>query len=379
MKSIPAKPARAALAARVLLALAVTTFGLAAQGRIVVNHDEWTFSSTGFGAAPAGATAAFAQNVGSWLNGGNPGNYLVYSGNFGLTFGGLVTAMAAGGHVLSYWTPSVGSPVTAAILSAYDGVFVSGPVPDANPNVAAELVAYVQGGGSLYLAGGTGSFGGPGNEANYWNPVLNPFGLTIASNFNGYGGVLATVFSHPIFAGVPALDFNNGNSVSALGAAPNVTIFGTAAKPGLFGVYDGGAFAPPAQYQINQPQATMTVNGLSGTAFTPPPAGGATGTLEFASTLTNAPWDLFLTFPEPVTALGAGGLLLPDGQIVNIDILSPGLFIFFNGFGGGGFPGPFSVPYALPPGSGAFSGQMVLLDSTTSTGVRLSAPIRIEP
>ncbi len=379
MKYIPAESTRAARAARVLFALAVTTFGLAAQGRIVVNHDEWTFSSTGFGAAPAGATAAFAQNVGSWLNGGNPGNYLVYSGNFGLTFGGLVTAMAAGGHVLSYWTPSVGSPVTAAILSAYDGVFVSGPVPDANPNVAAELVAYVQGGGSLYLAGGTGSFGGPGLEANFWNPVLNPFGLTIASNFNGYGGVLATVFSHPIFAGVPALDFNNGNSVSAFGAAPNVTIFGTAAKPGLFGVYDGGAFAPPAQYQINQPQATMTVNGLTGTAFTPPPAGGATGTLEFASTLTNAPWDLVLTLPDPVVALGAGGALLLDGQIINLNLGSPGLIFVFNVFAGGNFPGPFSTPYSVPPGSTPFSGQLVLIDPSSPTSLRLSAPIRIEP
>ncbi len=87
----------------------------------------------------------------------------------------------------------------------------------------------------------------------------------------------------------------------------------------------------------------------------------------------------FLTFSSPVVGLGAGGILLGDGQIVNLSIFTPGLFISFNGFQGGVFPGPFSFPYAFPPGSGAFSGQMVLLDSSTSSGVRLSAPFRIEP
>jgi hypothetical protein len=360
---------------RALLVLCAFVGGAAAQGRIVVNHDEWTLSTTGFASAPAGATATFVQNFALWLNGGVPGNFLVNSGNFGLPAGPLQAAMIAGGHTLTYWSSALGIAQTAAGWAAYDGVLFAGPIPGAAPNVAAEIVAYVQAGGGVYLGAGTGSFGGAGTEAAYWNPFLNVFGMNYGAPFNGVGGVLPTAYPHPIFVGVPSLYYNNGNPVTATGSVPGVTIFGNANAPGLFGIYEGG----PALYQTNRPQASLLIDGLAGTAYAAPPAGGPTGTLNFASTLVGAPWDVALTIPDPILAVGAGGFALSDGQIVNLAVGSPGFLFAFGGFGGGGFPGAFNLPYSVTAGSVPLSAQLIVLDAAAPLGLHLSAPVRIQP
>lgn len=364
---------------RAFLALVLVVGGVAAQGRLVVADDEWAVSTSGFSLAPPGAAATYVQNLCLWMNGGSPGSFLVCSNNFSLTSAPFAAALAAGGNTKTLWAPTLGAP-TAALFAQYDGVFFAGSVPGAGAGIAAEIVAYVQGGGSVAIACGTGtlpgSSGGAANEANFWNPVITPFGLQIASVYNGYSGVLPCAFPHPLFTGVPSLYWNNGNTVSATGAVPNALIFGTAAKPGRFGVYDAGL---TPLYQTNQPQASMTVNGLTGTAFTPPPPGGATGTLELSSTLLEAPWDMLYTLPDPVVALGAGAVQFGDLQIVNVDVFSPNFVFLFGVFAAGNFPGPFTYAYAFPPGSPPFSMQMVLLDSGAPLGFRLSAPARIVP
>ena len=53
-----------------------------ASGTIVLSHDEWSLSATGFSKAPDAAT--FAQNMASWFTGGGAGHFLVYSENFSL-------------------------------------------------------------------------------------------------------------------------------------------------------------------------------------------------------------------------------------------------------------------------------------------------------
>lgn len=376
MRTFPRSTARKGPRLSRLLVL-VGALGAAApaQGRIVVNHDEWTLSTTGFASAPAGATATFVQNFASWLTGGVPGNFLVNSGNFGLPAGPLQAAMTAGGHTLTYWSPSLGVAQTAAGWAAYDGVLFAGPISGAPPNVAAEIVAYVQAGGSVYLGAGTGSFGGAGTEAAFWNPFLNAFGMHYGSPFNGVSGVLPCAYAHPIFAGVPSLYYNNGNTVTSTGAVPGVSIFGNAGAPGLFGIYEGG----PALYQTNRPQASLMIDGLDGTAFAAPPSGGPSGTLNFGSTLVGAPWDVALTIPDPILAVGAGGFALADGQIVNLAVGSPGFLFAFGGFGAGGFPGAFNLPYSVIAGSPPLSAQLIVLDAAAPLGLHLSAPVRIQP
>jgi hypothetical protein len=359
---------------RALAALAVVSSIAFAQGRVVVNHDEWTLSDSGFASGPPGSSALFAQNVASYLIGGGTGNLLVLSANFGLTESDLAAAMAAGGHAWTHWTSGLGVPQTASGFAPYDAIFLAGPIPSAAPNVLLELAAYVQNGGSLYVAGGTGSFGGSAAEANYWNPLLSNFGLAYASSFNGVGGVISTPFAHPIFAGVPSLYFNNGNSVTLLAPSSSVATF-SAASNVLFGIYES---APPL-YQTNSPEATLTINMVSGTATTPPPAGGATGTVQIASSLAFPLWDVALTFSDPIVPLGGGATLLPDGQIVNLAFTSPGFFLLNGGFLGGPLPGPIDLPYAFPVGSPAFSGQLLIADPAALFGVRLSAPARVEP
>lgn len=72
--------------------------GSAQAGRIVVNHDEWTWTDAGFSTAGGTNASTFAQNVVKFLDtdGTAGGNVLVYSNNF--AFGGsFVSALGAAG------------------------------------------------------------------------------------------------------------------------------------------------------------------------------------------------------------------------------------------------------------------------------------------
>jgi hypothetical protein len=147
----------------------------------------------------------------------------------------------------------------------------------------------------------------------------------------------------------------------------------------MFGVYEVPPTPPAPLYQVNQPQALLTIDGLTGTATTPPPAAGAVGTIFISTALTEKPWDLLLTIPDPVVPLGAGGLQFSDGQILNVNYLAPGLFFLTGGFMGGNLPGSYTFPYSLPPGSPPVSLQLIVLDPSAPIGGYLSAPGRIEP
>ncbi|MBK9129096.1 MAG: hypothetical protein IPM13_15035 [Phycisphaerales bacterium] len=202
------------------------------RAAIVVNNDEWTLSDSGFGFAPDAPN--FAQNVAALFSGGGPGNFLVYSSNFGLTGSQLASTMASAGHA---WTISTALPFTLATFQQYDGLFLAGS--DSYPNAleAADLIAYVQGGGSLYIAAGTGN-GGAVTEAAAWNQVLNAFGLSLAPSYNGIAGNIAISSPHPLFVGVNSLYQNNGNSIVDLEPAnPDNEVLVTLGGDGLYAVW----------------------------------------------------------------------------------------------------------------------------------------------
>jgi hypothetical protein len=116
----------------------------------------------------------------------------------------------------------------------YDAIFLAGnAVPDSSV-----LIDYVNSGGSVYLAGGTG-VGGAAAEAAQWAAFLNAFGFSFAPVYNGIGGNISIASPHPIFAGVGALYQNNGNSITDLNLAdPNNVVLIESSGQGLYGVYD---------------------------------------------------------------------------------------------------------------------------------------------
>ncbi|MFZ4859823.1 MAG: PEP-CTERM sorting domain-containing protein [Desulfuromonadaceae bacterium] len=204
-------------------------------GKIVVANDEWTLSDSYF-AAP-NDPAKFATNVTSWFNNGVTGDYLAYSTNFGLTGTNLRNAITGAGNT---WTVSTASTFNLSTLSAYDGVFLAG-----NPVDNSVLIDYVNAGGNVYIAGGTG-WGGPVAEANQWNTFLNNFGLGFGTAYNGVGGNIAINSTHPIFNGVDSLYQNNGNDALDLYSTdPKGQIILSANGHGLYAVYDSGPAPVP--------------------------------------------------------------------------------------------------------------------------------------
>jgi hypothetical protein len=253
-----------------------------AQGRIVVAHDEWTLSNTGF--AQAATTGAFVQNVAAWFNGGQPGSFRAWSGNFGVTQTSLANAMTGAGHT---WTVSSAGTFDLATLQQYDGVFVVG-----TPVNATVLAQYVQAGGNVYVAAGTGA-----NDPANLNPFLNQFGLSIGA-LNALSGTPAISSGHPIFAGVASLYQNNGNSITA--NSPGAQVLVTQGVHGLYAVWDGASGTP----------ATNTIlgagcGGLALSALTRPVLG------------TN--WNLRLT---GIPATGVNGVVVFGVADLGIDDLA---------------------------------------------------------
>lgn len=205
--------------------------GPALAGRIVVNHDEWTLSDTGFANAGGTNAADFATNVAAFFTGGGAGSFLAYSGNFGLTGGSLAAAMSGAGHT---WTVDTSVTFDLPTLSGFDGVFVGGPVGGSFPDNTV-LIDYVNAGGNVYVMGGTG-IGGPAVEAAGWNDFLNAFGLEyVGTAYNGESGVRTIGSSHQIFDGVAQLYQDNGNTIIDIDL-PDTR--GVVLEDGLYAVFD---------------------------------------------------------------------------------------------------------------------------------------------
>lgn len=223
-------------------ALMLAGANVASADKIVLSHDEWVTSQTGFANAPAG-TATFVANVADFFTGGGNGTFLVVSDNFSLdldqatSFGATLTGA---GHTVVDSEDVAGFTFDLATLQAYDGLFFALP-PAIDQNV---LIAYVNAGGGVYINGGTG-VGGSASEAANWNTFLNAFGLNFASTYNGVAGTIAMPPTHPVLDGVGSLFQNNGNSINLVGGNPNAEIIASVNGQGLFAVYDDSAVVVP--------------------------------------------------------------------------------------------------------------------------------------
>ncbi len=131
-------------------------------------------------------------------------------------------------------------------------------------------------------------------------------------------------------------------------------------------------------WQLNSPQCDMNINGVQNSACSGGPIAvnicpGQSGTVNLSTSLTFPPFDLLVTLGQPVP-LGGGGFTTTHGQIVNMNLADPTLFLL----NGGAFqPLPsFSLPVTLAA-VGGFSAQMIVLDATHPDSFRLSAANRL--
>lgn len=197
-------------------------------GRIVVNHDEWTFTDERMG--DNGKT--FALNVAKFFKPDGAGKFLAFSGNFALIGDTIRNTMESAGH---QWVNSTSHGIfTLENLLTYDGVFLAGNNVDQQV-----LIDYVNAGGNVYVAAGTG-WGYPDEEAAYWNTFLNTFGLNFASHHNDVRGMYPKTSNHSLLNGVDSLFFDKGNSVNELDPSNEKTdIIFHHESEGLIGIFDG--------------------------------------------------------------------------------------------------------------------------------------------
>jgi hypothetical protein len=227
-------------------------------GILVVHHDEWPTSNSGFSNAGSANATAYVQNLASYFTGGGTGNFLVYSSNFAYSTS-FQNALTGGGHTV---TVNTALPFTLANLMVFNAVFLGGN--QAGFDVA-QAIAYLNAGGSIYIAAGSGEGFSAATEAAFWNALLNPFGLAIASAYNGISGNLPIASAHPILASVNQLFQDNGSTVSLFGSNPNASIILTQGNAGLIGVFNDRGGGPA---EIPEPSTFLLMGaGLASSAL----------------------------------------------------------------------------------------------------------------
>lgn len=192
----------------------------AAAGRIVVAHDDLILADGGFH-APSDP-GRFVQNVAAWFTGGRPGRFLAFTDNQGMTGANLVQSMTSAGHV---WVVSTATPLALSNLLTFDGVFLCG-----HPVATDDLLAYVNAGGNVYVAG----LGVADDDMAKWNSFLKHFGLGFANEGTGVAD-FPIGSSHTIFDGVDHLYGVNGTGVVDL--EPGNPINRVVARTGTTGLF----------------------------------------------------------------------------------------------------------------------------------------------
>jgi hypothetical protein len=164
--------------------------------------------------------------------------------------------MMSAGH---NWTVSTGITFDLATLSNYDGIFLAGNAADNSV-----IIDYVNSGGNVYLAGGTG-WGNAFAEADRWNTFLNAFGLGFSAPYNGVRGNIPISSTHEIFNGIDHLYQNNGNSAVDIDITdPQSQLLVSYQGHGLYAIYDGDSTST----SVPEPSALLLLAiGLFGIAI----------------------------------------------------------------------------------------------------------------
>ena len=212
------------------------------QGRIIVSHDEWTFSNQGFDEAPD--TGRYIKNIVGWLKscGKSTNNkFHALSNDFSLNESELASIMSQSSY--SY-TKGVDEDLSLENLKQYDWIYLAGPVAGVDAfTLGRAIKRYIDQGGNVYVSAGTGDFNGASREAAYFNSFLSNYGLKYESSENQIRGTITPNSDHTIFSGISSLYHKNGNSVSLTGSNAKASILESytkgGVKHGLFGIFDG--------------------------------------------------------------------------------------------------------------------------------------------
>ncbi len=205
----------------------------------------------------------------------------------------------------------------------------------------------------------------------------------------GYSYASGTSFSAPMAAGCVALIRAQNpqlshtavisllmNNADVLSPWSGLTVSG--ARINLHAALQ--ATPPPIpQYQTNSVLASLDVNTVSGTQFTPASVTttvGAPNTITFFSFLQGNAWDLGYGV-APLIPRNAGALLSADGQIVNLDLTDPNAGTWFNVMQ---TSPPFQnltlTNFVFPVPQGV-SAQMIIVSPATLSGISLSQAVRL--
>lgn len=198
--------------------------------RVVVLGDDWPLSDYAFD-----ASRQESQDLAAWIAGFFAGesvaSFLVVSdsppvipfGHRGVNGSELALFMQSLGHS---WNAEPDAEFTFSNLSQYQAVFLSGSRGTAAAETAA-LTQYVQAGGGVFVAGGTGDLGNAAEEAEAWAPLLSEFGLKLgAAWFGGDAGSLSevpTAAVPPASLGVSSVIWSMGQLATVLDSMDPLT------------------------------------------------------------------------------------------------------------------------------------------------------------
>ena len=226
-------------------------------GRVIFANDEWALADNvsnvpGFEpTSPPNDPAQFAENIAAWFlegTGRTTGKFHAFSNNVGFTGTGLRDVMEGLGHEWSVSTTAF--PFEIENLHQFDAIFVGGFSVDNNV-----LIEYVNSGGSVYLAAGSGTTGGfdPVREAEAWREFANVFGFDFSEEYhiNAIGNV-AIQNDHPLFIDVDHLANGNGQTIIRLDSAtPASQVLVTEVPPG-----SGFPSTPQPMYAVYDPSSS---------------------------------------------------------------------------------------------------------------------------
>ncbi|MAB89608.1 MAG: hypothetical protein CMJ90_09145 [Planctomycetes bacterium] len=128
-------------------------------------------------------------------------------------------------------------------------------------------------------------------------------------------------------------------------------------------------------YSLNSGAASFAVNGVSSSVIAPGQVAvqtGASFAVTMDSNVSPAAWDLAYTLAPTVSLLG-GGLGLPGGQIVNVDLADPSLSFFNNVFASPWGGVPVSINVTLP--GGTYGGQFAVTNPASAAGYSLGGAV----
>lgn len=217
-----------------LVLLAAVVPSAAREGRVVGNSDDWTLTDSGFSGVNDGD--AYVVNMANWFTRGAAGSFIGLGGEFFLGSTALADALAGAGH--SYLR-SEQATFTLEDLEAYDGVFIGAHPLGEDPGNVTALVQYVQGGGGVYIYGGSDFYGSIVADAAILNAFAGQFGLNFASEITAFVGTFSVTGTHVILTGVEELYCWNGTSLSDLDPENPQSEIIDSAMGGAIGVFDG--------------------------------------------------------------------------------------------------------------------------------------------